>query len=124
MDIRISNASNRPIYEQIVDQIQEAIMLGTLKAGDPLPSIRALASDLRVSVITTKRAYTELEASGFIDTVAGKGSFVAGENQQLLHETKLRSVEAHLSEALAEAKVLQLSLEQIHEMADLLYKDE
>lgn len=124
MDIRISNASNRPIYEQIVDQIQEAIMLGTLKAGDPLPSIRALASDLRVSVITTKRAYTELEASGFIDTVAGKGSFVAGENQQLLHETKLRSVEAHLSEALAEAKVLQLSLEQIHEMVDLLYKDE
>ena len=83
MDIIISNGSSEPIYEQITRQIKAAIMAGELAEGDPLPSIRALANDLRISVITTKRAYAELEEAGFIDTVQGKGSFVAGGNLEL-----------------------------------------
>ena len=90
LDIIISNGSNEPIYEQITRQIKAAIMAGDVNEGDPLPSIRALANDLRISVITTKRAYAELEEAGFIDTVQGKGSFVAGGNLELLREERLR----------------------------------
>ena len=93
LDIIISNGSSEPIYEQITRQIKAAIMAGDVNEGDPLPSIRALANDLRISVITTKRAYAELEEAGFIDTVQGKGSFVAGGNLELLREERLRQVE-------------------------------
>ncbi|MEG1518020.1 MAG: GntR family transcriptional regulator, partial [Raoultibacter sp.] len=93
MDIIISNASPAPIYEQIASQMKGLILAGTLEAGVQLPSIRALAGDLRISVITTKRAYAELEAQGFIETVPGKGSFVAGGNFELLREERLRHFE-------------------------------
>ena len=93
MEIIISNSSNQPIYEQIVRQVKSQIMAGDLVAGEQLPSIRALANSLRVSAITTKRAYADLETQGFIETVQGKGSFVAGGNADLLREERLREVE-------------------------------
>ena len=91
MDIIISNASDKPIYEQITAQMKNLILNGTLAEGAQLPSMRALANDLRISVITTKRAYADLEAQGFIETVPGKGSFVAGGNMELLREERLRA---------------------------------
>ena len=120
MDIIISNGSAKPIYEQIVDQIKSAIAAGTLEEGQPLPSIRALASDLRISVITTKRAYAELEEAGFINTVQGKGSFVAGGNLELLREERLRQVEQLLAKAVGEARAANISPTEIREMLDLL----
>ena len=84
MDIILSNASGKPIYEQITDQVKEQIMAGTLSAGDALPSMRLLARDLRISVITTKRAYEELERAGFLENVPGKGCFVAPQNLALI----------------------------------------
>ena len=104
MEIVISNSSGKPIYEQITDQIKAQIMAGSLKAGDPLPSMRTLAADLRVSVITTKRAYNDLEAEGFIETVTGKGSFVAAQDPQLLRESNLREAEAHIGRAVEVAR--------------------
>ena len=96
MNIVISNKDDRPIYEQIVSQFKEMIISGKLKSGEALPSIRALAKDLRISVITTKRAYEELERDGFIETVAGKGSFVAEQNTEAIKEEKLKAIENHL----------------------------
>lgn len=90
MDIIISNAAAEPIYGQITRQIKNLIIKGELRAGDPLPSIRSLAKDLQISVITTKRAYEELEQQGFIETVMGKGSFVAGQSEALLREKKAK----------------------------------
>ena len=98
MEIIISNSSDKPIYEQISSQIKDAILSGDLSTGEALPSIRALAGDLHVSVITTKRAYSDLEALGFIETKQGKGSFVAGGNLELLREERLRHVEALLQD--------------------------
>ena len=120
LDIIISNGSAKPIYEQIVDQIKTAIAAGTLEEGQPLPSIRALASDLRISVITTKRAYAELEEAGFINTVQGKGSFVAGGNLELLREERLRQVEQLLAKAVGEARAANISPTEIREMLDFL----
>ena len=99
VEIIISNSSNQPIYEQIVRQVKSQIMDGDLAAGEQLPSIRALANSLRVSAITTKRAYADLEAQGFIETVQGKGSFIAGGNADLLREERLREIEEHLLRA-------------------------
>lgn len=98
MNIIISNASGAPIYEQIYAQIKAAILSGALREGDALPSIRALAKDLRISVITTKRAYDELERDGYIYTVAAKGCYVAEKNAELIREEHLRQLEAHLRE--------------------------
>ena len=120
MDIILSNASDKPIYEQISSQIRDAILRGELAEGAPLPSIRALANDLRVSVITTKRAYAELEAQGFIDTVQGKGSFVSGGNLELLREERLRKIESSLAAALADASVAGVGMQELHEMLDAL----
>jgi len=120
VDIVISNASDRPIYEQITFQLKDAILSGKLEAGSPLPSIRALANSLHVSVITTKRAYADLEAQGFIDTVPGKGSFVAGGNLEILREERLRTIEASLATALSDAKAAGLELSDLHEMLDAL----
>ena len=100
MDIIISNASQQPIYEQIYLQIKNQIIAGMLAEGDALPSIRSLAKDLRISVITTKRAYDELEQEGFIYTVAGKGCFVAEQNTQLIRENHLKQIEAKMMEIL------------------------
>ncbi len=124
MNIILSNSSGKPIYEQIANQVKEQIMTGELAAGDALPSMRLLARELRISVITTKRAYEELEREGFLENVPGKGCFVASQNRELLRETLLRRVEEHLSQAVEEARKGGLSLEEIHEMLDILYKGE
>lgn len=120
MEIIISNASDRPIYEQITLQIKDLILSGGLLEGEQLPSIRALANDLRISVITTKRAYADLEAQGFIETVPGKGSFVAGGNLELMKEEKLKRVEDLLTKALAEAKGAGLSEEELIDLIRVL----
>ncbi len=122
MNIIISNASDKPIYEQITTQIKALIMNGQLSEGDALPSMRLLAKELRISVITTKRAYEELERDGFIETVPGKGSFVAGENRELLREEQLRITEQYLSKAIESARACSLSLAQLQEMLALLYE--
>ena len=122
MDIILSNSSGKPIYEQIADQIREQIMSGALAEGDALPSMRLLARDLRISVITTKRAYEELERAGFLENVPGKGCFVAPQNRELLREAQLRKVEEHLSQAVAEARKGAFPLEELHELLDILYK--
>ncbi|MFR4803158.1 MAG: GntR family transcriptional regulator [Eggerthellaceae bacterium] len=112
LDIVISNASSKPIYEQIVLQMKDAILSGELEEGALLPSIRSLAGDLRISVITTKRAYAELEAQGFIETVQGKGSFDAGGNPELLREERLRHIEELLGRAVQEAQGIGLGLDE------------
>lgn len=120
VDIIISNNGNLPIYEQIARQIKEAIMNGQLSQGEQLPSIRALASDLRISVITTKRAYAELEAQGFIETHQGKGSFVSGGSSELMHEERLRRIEELFDQALTEAGSAGVSLSELHDMLDAI----
>lgn len=120
MDIIISNASNKPIYEQITSQMKSLILAGELAEGQQLPSIRALANDLRISVITTKRAYADLEAQGFIETVQGKGSFVAGGNMELLREERLKHIEGLLSQAANEARDAGIGRRELHDMLDLL----
>jgi len=123
LDIVISNGSSKPIYEQIVDQIKAAIVSGTLTEGEPLPSIRALAGDLRISVITTKRAYAELEEAGFVNTVQGKGSFVAGGNLELLREERMRQVEELLGRAVKEARAAGIPADEVREMFELVLED-
>lgn len=124
LDIILSNASGKPIYEQITDQVKEQIMSGALGAGDALPSMRLLAKELRISVITTKRAYEELERDGFLENVPGKGCFVAPQNHELLREAQLRKVEEKLAQAVEEARKGAMPLEDLHEMLDILYKGE
>ncbi len=123
MDIIISNASDKPIYEQIVLQMKSLILSGDLQEGQQLPSIRALASDLRISVITTKRAYAELEAQGFIETVQGKGSFVAGGNAELLREERLRRIEELLESAVREARDAGIGQKELHDMLDMMAEE-
>lgn len=119
MDIIISNSGSKPIYEQIASQIKTAIITGELPEGSALPSIRALANDLRISVITTKRAYAELEAQGFIETAQGKGSFVAGGNKELLREEQLKRVESLLAQAVREAESAGITADEMREMLDM-----
>lgn len=121
MKIIISNASSEPIYEQIARQIKAQIISGELKEGDGLPSIRKLAKELHISVITTKRAYEELEKEGFIDTVGGKGTFVAIQNKELLREKRMKSVEDMMSDTVTEAKNLDISYNELQEMLAILY---
>ena len=123
MDIIISNASDKPIYEQIVLQMKDLILAGDLQEGQQLPSIRALASDLRISVITTKRAYAELESQGFIETVQGKGSFVAGGNTELLREERLRHIEELLGSAVRAARGAGIELQELHDMLDVVAEE-
>ena len=124
MELIIRNVNNQPIYDQIYSQIKAQIIAGRLRPGEALPSIRALAKDLKISVITTKRAYDELEADGLIDTVAGKGCFVAERNLDLIREQQLRELESHLSAAVELAKRCDLSHEQLHEMLRILSEEE
>ena len=124
MDIIISNASGKPIYEQITVQIKSQILSGALTAGDALPSMRTLAKELRISVITTKRAYEELEREGFLTTVPGKGCFVAPRDLELVREDCLRRVEEHLSQAVDIAKSGGISLEELTGALNILYGDE
>ena len=123
MDIIISNSSGRPIYEQITAQIKGMIMNGTLKPGDPLPSMRLLAKELRISVITTKRAYEELERDGFITTVVGKGSFVREADQEFVREERLKAVEGHLQAAVDAARQCGMEEQEVLEILRLLFEE-
>ncbi len=124
MDIIIRNTGDVPIYEQIVRQIKEQILRGELREGDALPSMRLLARDLRISVITTKRAYEDLERDGFLTTVPGKGCFVAPQNSQLVREETLRRVEEHLGRAVDAARTGGVSREEVNELLDVLWGEE
>lgn len=124
MELIIRNAGDVPIYEQITRQIKSHILQGELKEGDALPSMRLLARDLRISVITTKRAYEELERDGFITTVPGKGCFVAPQNPGLAREDAMRRMEEKLSEAVTIGKVAGLSLSEMSEALEILYREE
>ncbi|MBU5425264.1 GntR family transcriptional regulator [Tissierella pigra] len=124
MRIIVSNSSSEPIYEQIASQIKGMIIKGELEEGDALPSIRGLAKDLQISVITTKRAYEELEKEGFIETMQGKGSFVAMQNKELMKEKKLKVIEEKLTEVVAESRLLGLEYKEVKEMLKILFEEE
>jgi GntR family transcriptional regulator len=124
MDIIISNSSGEPIYRQISLQIRELIIKGNLKEGDPLPSMRTLAKELRISVITTKRAYEELERDGFIESYTGKGSFVKAQNTELLREENLRCMEDLLSKACDKAKISGVGLDELKDILEMIYNNE
>ena len=124
MNIVISNSSDKPIYEQIAQQIKKMIISGELSPGDALPSMRFLAKELRISVITTKRAYSDLERDGFIETVTGKGSFVANQNLAFIREEQLRLAEEFLQKAVDIARSSDISWVELSELLELLYKGE
>lgn len=123
MNIIISNSSGRPIYEQITSQIKGLIMNGTLKPGDPLPSMRLLAKELRISVITTKRAYEDLERDGFITTIVGKGSFVREADQEFVREERLKAVEGHLQAAVDAARQCGMEEQEVIEILKMLFEE-
>lgn len=123
MDIIITNQSDRPIYEQIMDQIKAQIMNGELKEGDALPSMRLLAKELRISIITTKRAYEELEREGYIESYTGKGSFVKGVNHEMVKESVMFEIETMMEEMFEKAEVAKLSFEELTERWNLLYEE-
>ncbi len=122
MDIILSNSSNDPIYLQIVNQIKAMIISGELAEGEALPSMRNLAMQMRISVITTKRAYEELERDGFIESYTGKGSFGKGQKAELVRETNLKQIEEHLSKAVDIAKVSGIALEELQSILALFYE--
>ena len=124
MEIYLSNAGQEPIYAQITRQIKEQILSGQLHAGDALPSIRLLAKELRISVITTKRAYEDLESAGFIITQPGRGSFVAAQNPEMHREEALRQVEGHLLNAIDAARKGGIDPEEVRETLNLLLEGE
>ena len=123
LNINISNTSTIPLYEQIVTQIKSQILNGSLQAGDGLPSIRNLAKELKVSIITTKRAYEELEKDGFIETVIGKGTFVSNQNTERLKEITLYNLENKLEEIIKQAKSAGITLEEGLEIFKSIYED-
>ncbi len=124
MNLFIDNKSGAPIYEQIYTQIKAQIISGALREDDPLPSIRNLAKDLRISVITTKRAYDELEKEGFVYTVAAKGCFVAPKNVELLREQNLKKIEEYLEKIMQLAASCNLQKSDIMEMLDCITEEE
>ncbi len=124
MDIIISNTSGKPIYEQIILQIKGYILDGTLKQGEALPSMRNLAQQLRISIITTKRAYEELEKDGFIESFTGKGSFVKAQDPELMKEEGLKQIEEYFFEACEKAKMLNVSYNELSGLLEMIYKGE
>lgn len=124
MDIIISNSSDKPIYEQITTQIKNNVITGVLLAGEALPSMRLLAKELHISVITTKRAYEDLEREGFIETVTGKGSYVARKNMEFIREEQLRKTEGFLQKAVNTAKSSGITHLELIELLSLLYDSE
>ncbi len=124
MEIILSSASDKPIYEQITSQIKELIMKGELKPGEPLPSMRKLAKNLHVSVITTQRAYDDLQRDGFIVTVPAKGTFVSTQNQDFIREENLRKIESLLTEAATLGRENGLSLEELQTTLTVVYQEE
>ena len=123
MDIIISNSSGIPLYEQVKEQIKNKIVSNELKTGDLLPSIRSLAKDLRISVITTKNAYEELEKEGYVETVPGKGTYVANKNAELIKEEQLQKIESLIDTAISIAKLTNISKDEIKDMIDILYSE-
>lgn len=124
MEIIISNKSSKPIYEQITSQVKSMIMNGQLQTGDMLPSMRALAKSLHISVITAQRAYEDLQRDGFIETVTGRGSFVASQNRNFIQEEQQRKAEEHLQEAAEIGRTNGISLEKLIELLTLFYLKE
>lgn len=124
MDIILKNSSDEPIYQQIISQIKAQIMNGTLAAGEALPSMRTLAARLRISVITTKRAYEELERDGYIENYAGKGCFVKAQNTDFLREETVRQTEELLAKACERAKLCGLTVNELKEMIELMYEED
>lgn len=124
MEIIISNSSDKPIYEQIAYKIRMDILNGALKEGDSLPSIRALAKDLKVSVITTKRAYEDLQKEGFISTVSGKGTFVSCTNKERLKEQNFKIIEKSLTECIFIAKAYGITLDEFREIVNIIFEEE
>lgn len=124
LNIIISNSSRKPIYEQISSQIKSMIISGALNEGDPLPSMRLLAKELRISVITTKKAYEELERDGFITSLPGRGSYVAGKNMDFIREEHLRRIEELMQEIVTLSAGCNLSLDELLQMFALIYKGE
>lgn len=124
MEIIISSNSNKPIYEQITSQIKAMVMSGKLQNGDPIPSMRALAKKLHISVITVQKAYEDLQRDGFIETAVGKGSYISGNSKEFYQEEQQRIVEEHLMAAVDIAKRCNLKLHQLQELLTLFYKGE
>ena len=124
MNIIISNANGEPIYQQTADQIKTQILEGKLKEGEALPSMRVLAAQLRISFMTTKRAYEELERDGFIESYTGKGSFVRAQNLELYREEQIKRIEAMLTDALDTALKAGITVQELHELLDLLNEGE
>ncbi len=123
MDIIISNSSGVPIYEQIEEQIKSQIMAGVLAEGDALPSMRVLAKELKISIITTKRAYEDLERDGFIESITGKGSFVKQVNSDMVKESLIYGIQELLDTAVDKAVLGKIPLEELQEMLQLLYEE-
>lgn len=123
MDIIISNNANKPIYEQITSQIKAMIMSGELQAGDAIPSMRALAKSIHVSVITVQKAYEELQRDGFIETTVGRGSFVSAQNKAFYQEAQQRIAEEHLKIAADIGRINNISLESLIEVLKLFYAE-
>jgi len=123
MQIIISNSSKEPIYEQITNQIKASILAGDLQEGASLPSMRKLAKDIQISVITTKRAYEELEKAGFIYSIVGKGSFVAEQNLEVMREKKLKAIEEQLNALITNSREIGLSLDELQQLLKILYEE-
>lgn len=123
MQIIISNSSKEPIYEQITSQIKSLILSGELQEGAAIPSMRNLAKELQISVITTKRAYEELEKAGFIYSIVGKGSFVAEQNLEVIREKKLKVIEEQLNAVITNSREIGLSLDDLQDLLKILYEE-
>ncbi|MGN7402491.1 GntR family transcriptional regulator [Cytobacillus praedii] len=123
MQIILSNSSKEPIYEQITNQIKSSILSGDLREGTALPSMRQLAKDLQISVITTKRAYEELEKAGFIYSIVGKGSFVAEQNLDVMRERKLKAIEEQLSAVIINSREIGLSIDELQQLLKILSEE-
>lgn len=123
MHIIISNHSKEPIYEQITNQVKTSILSGDLQEGEAIPSMRQLAKELKISVITTKRAYEELEKEGFIYSIVGKGSFIAEQNVDMVREKKRHAIEEQLAAVITNSREIGLSLEELQELLTLLYEE-
>lgn len=124
MFIRVNSNSHEPIYEQITHQLKERIINGELESGEMLPSIRNMAKDLGISVITTKRAYEELENEGLVESIGGKGTYVSAKNREFIREKRVHQMEEKLSEVIKESKMLNIGLQGLKVMVEVLYRDE
>ena len=124
MEIIISNNSSKPIYEQITTQIKAMIITGQLQAGEPIPSMRALAKSLHVSVITVQRAYEDLQRDGFIETTVGRGSFISANSKEFYQEEQQKDIEHHLEEAVQKARRCGISLEKLIELLNIFYEED